>query len=80
VYIRLSQSTQEDLIKEAVEKAGSFRRLARILKIPKGSIGNYQNGTTIPEDRFKKIIEFIGKNPNELRIEKLEHNWREKLC
>jgi hypothetical protein len=79
MYIKVSKHSQLDLIKEAIEKAGTIRKISKILKIPKSSIHRYQNSETIPKDRFKQIIKFLEKNIKEIKTEDLENNWKQKL-
>jgi len=79
MYVKLLKNSQEDIIKEAVEKAGSFRKLSKILKISRSSLDRYKTSESIPEDRFLQILEFIGKDTKGLVIDKLEKNWKQKI-
>jgi len=78
MYIKLSKASQEDLIKEALEKAGSFRKLSKITKIPRASLNRYKISESIPKERFEQIIKFLGKNIKEIKTEDLEDNWKQK--
>jgi hypothetical protein len=79
MYVKLSKDSQENLIKEAIEKAGSFRKLSKLLKIPRSSIDRYKKSESIPKERFEQIIEFLEKNIDEIKIEELENNWKQKI-
>jgi len=76
--VKLSKASQENLIKEAIEKASTIRKLSKILKIPKSSIHRYQNSESIPRDRFEQIVKFLDKNIEEIKTEDLEINWKQK--
>jgi len=80
MYIRLKEDKQKEIINKAIKKAGSYRELSKILGIPRSSIVNYSNLSTIREDRFKKIICFLRINDKELMpYERLEKNWRQVI-
>lgn len=71
---------QEDIIRKAIAKAGSYRALSKKLKIPCSSIARYINGEALPEDRFNSIVKFLNiNNPQELCWEKLPNNFRQKI-
>jgi len=46
-------------MKEALKKAGSFRSLMRTLNIFMASINRYIKGTSLPEERFNLILDFL---------------------
>lgn len=79
MYVKLSGNLKEDLIREAVEKAGAYRTLSQILNIPLSSLDGYKKSETIPQDRLIKILNFLGKNIKELNIKLLEKNWKQKI-
>ena len=79
MFVQLSKSTQEDLIREAVEKAGSYRKLSKILKIPRSSLDGYKKSESIPQERFLKIINFVEKDSEKLNPKILEKNWKQKI-
>ncbi len=79
MYLRIDKNQQENLINKAIKKAGSYRNLAKILKIPKASIYNYKF-ETIPKNRFDRIVSFLGiKNSKKLIIEELNDNWKQVI-
>ncbi len=79
MYLKLSENSQEAIIKEAIKKAGSFRKLSKILKIPRSSLDRYKKSESIPEKRLLKLSGFIGKDTKGLIIDKLEKNWKQKI-
>lgn len=79
MYVKLSKLSQLNLIKEAIEKAGSIRKFSKIIKIPRSSIHRYQNSESIQKNRFEQILKFLEKNIEEIQTEDLENNWRQKL-
>ncbi|GBE19559.1 MAG TPA: hypothetical protein ENG87_02345 [Candidatus Pacearchaeota archaeon] len=77
MYIRLKD--QRGIINQAVQRAGSYRKLSKILKIPLSSICGYWNGSVMPKSRFDKVINFLGINQKNLSIEELPKNWKQVL-
>jgi len=59
MYIKLEDGVQRSLVEKAVKKAGNYRNLSKILKIPRSSIFNYINRKVMLEDSFIKIIDFL---------------------
>lgn len=68
---------QKEIIKRAIKKAGSYRKLSKILDIPLSSIWAYENKRVIIEKRFSKIINFLQINRKEISFEILEQNWKQ---
>lgn len=79
MFIELPKLEQGALIESAVKKAGGYRKLAKILKIPKSTLGDYKKSSAIPEKRFKKIIKFLEINQESLEIKRLDENWKQVL-
>jgi len=78
MYIKIKG--QEEIIREAIKKAGGYRQLSKIIKIPLSSITNYIEGDRLPEKRFDSLINFLGIKNRELLIEEeLEDNFRQKI-
>ena len=75
MYIKLEN--QEQIILQAIEKGKGYRKLSKILNVPRSSLLGYRQGWTIPQERFEKIITFLGINQKELKFSKLEKNWRQ---
>jgi len=77
MYIRIKEK-QEAIIKSAIKKAGSYRKLEKLTKIPKASIYRYEKLKAIPENRFKKLINFLQIKIKKNHLEILEDNWGQK--
>jgi len=76
VYFKLKNQTL--IVRKAIAKAGSYRKLANLSKIPRASICGYINGSLIPEDKFNFLIKFLDiKNGDKLIAEKLQDNWKQ---
>ena len=78
MYIRIKKK-QEEIIKLAIQKAGTYRKLEKITNIPKSSLYRYEKLEAIPEKRFQGIIKFLGINENRFDLERLEDNWKQIL-
>ena len=78
MYIEILDN-QKEIIDLAINKAGTYRKLAKTMNIPKASITRYRDGGAIPEDRFGRIINFLNIDENTLKIEKLDDNWKQIL-
>lgn len=79
MYIKLEKVEQEKLIQLAINKAGSYRKLVKIIKIPRTSILRYKQLGVIPEKRYKEILKFIGIERGTIKTTKLEDNWKQIL-
>lgn len=77
MYIKLEKEEQEKLMQSAINKAGSQRKLSKILNIPKTSILRYKQLGVIPERRYKEILNFLGIKEESIESEKLEENWKQ---
>lgn len=77
MYIELEN--QKTIIFQAIEKAGSYRKMSKILNIPRSSIVRYYQNGTIPQDRFDKIIDFLEIKTEKLKFKRLEKNWKQVL-
>ena len=84
MYIKLEKVEQEKLIQLAINKAGSYRKLVKIIKIPRTSILRYKQLGVIPEKRYEEILKFIGIERETIKTIKLEDNWKQilggKMC
>ena len=79
MFIRLDKIKQKELIKSAIKKAGSFRKLSKTIDIPRSSLERYSDSETISEEQFNKIINFLEiKDEKSIILEKLENNWKQK--
>jgi hypothetical protein len=79
MYIQLDKEKQKLIIKQSIAKAGSYRKLAKELKIPLSSICAYENGRVILKERFQKIISFLKLNQSKLDFKELDDNWRQVI-
>jgi len=81
MFIRLIKKEQIKLIKTAIKKAGSERKLSKLLNIPNTSFYHYKfDQTALPIKRFNKIISFLKINKKDIKIkEYLPQNWRQRL-
>lgn len=78
MYLRIKN--QKSMILEAIEKAGSYRKLAKMIKIPRSSIIRYVKGSAIPKDRFDQIANLLKiKDKKEAVQSRLEKNFRQKM-
>src|SRR3989344_910058 len=77
--IKFKKGKQILLMEKAIKKAGSERKLKKILKIPNQTINHYRNElVNISKERLDLIINFLGINIREIDklIEKrLDENW-----
>lgn len=78
MYIEILKN-QKEIIDSAIEKAKTYRNMAKELDIPKASISRYRNLGAIPEKRFRRIITFLKLKESELKIIKRENNWKQIL-
>lgn len=78
MFIRLKKGKQERLLRKAIKKAGSYRQLSKLIKIPRSSLSEYVRERMIPEERLNKILKFLQiKNIENLILEKLTDNWKQ---
>ena len=78
MYVELLEN-QKEIINSTIKKAGSYRKLAKKLKIPRASIVRYKQEGAIPKDRFQKIIRFLGIEESSIEIKELQDNWKQVL-
>ena len=80
MYVKLKIGKQKEILKKSIKQAGSQRKLAKIIKIPKSIICDYLNGRLMTEIKLSKIINFLGiKCVTNLIESKLSENWRQVL-
>lgn len=78
MFVKLKDGKQEVLIREAIKKAESYRKLAKITKIPRSSICGYLKGKAITEERFNLLADFLSiPDKGEMIAEKLPDNWKQ---
>lgn len=73
MYIKIKY--QEKIIRKAIKKAGSYRKLSKLTKIPRSSIFEYCRGRPILEERFYALSKLLEKDLTVL--EKLPDNWKQ---
>ena len=78
MFIKLKEGEQERLVRDSIKKAESYRRLAKITKIPRSTICGYLEGKAITEERFNTLTDFLDiQNKEELISKKLPDNWKQ---
>jgi len=78
MYIKLKEGKLKKLIENAVSKAGSYRELAKLIKIPRSTLAGFCNGNTIYEERLKTILDFLKIKDYENSVsERLPNNWKQ---
>jgi hypothetical protein len=81
MFVELKLGEQRKLVLKCIKKAGSERKLSKILSIPNLSIYFYKNELRrMPEERFIKFLKFLNLNVNsELKkVKFLPDNFRKK--
>jgi hypothetical protein len=81
MYYELKKGVLNKILSKAISKAGSIRKLAKLLKIPKTTVGYYQQEKIFPTCvNLRKICKYIDFILDEKQIEnKLSSNWRQSL-
>jgi len=76
MYIKIKN--QKEVIEKAIAKAGSYRKLSKLTKIPRSSILEYSKGRSILENRFIILLNFLKiKDKEKIILEKLPDNWKQ---
>ena len=79
MFYRLKKGKQRELIQKAITKAGSERKLCRIIHISKGAIHRCRcESCNIPRDRLQKILKFLDIDIEEYSkniLKKFPQNW-----
>ena len=83
VVYKFKKPFQNKLISAAIHKAGSQRKLSKLLNIPKGCISSYKScRNLIPNMRLKKFLNYLNYSYKDIFpfiVEKLPTNWGAKL-
>jgi len=81
MHILLKNGELKRIMLEAIEKAGSYRKLSKSVKIPRSKVWSYQKyNIALTEERLDKILEYINKKISDVNIEKeLPNNWRQTI-
>ena len=78
MFVKLKDGKSEEIIRKAIKKAGSYRKLAKITKIPRSTICGYIKGKAITEERFSLLTNFLNiKNKEDMIAERLPDNWKQ---
>lgn len=79
--IKFKKGEQKKLILFAINKAGTERKLSKLINLSKGSIYGYKHEIrTLPEERFKKLLNFLNLKEEDFAIDSiLDNNWGQKL-
>ncbi len=73
MFVEIGKSIQIKLLKDAISKAGSERKMEKATKIPHASIGLYAHGThKLTAERFKKILNFLELNENDFSFKLID--------
>ncbi|MBI2654393.1 hypothetical protein HYX02_06325 [Candidatus Woesearchaeota archaeon] len=79
MVLKFKKGVQKEIICRAITKAGSERKLCKILTLSKGSVYKYKfELTCVRTDRLEKILKFIDEDLSKYKNEILEHlpkNW-----
>jgi len=75
MYYRLKN--QNEIISEAIKKAGSIRLLGKKLGIAKTTLFNYSHGTLIPDKFFCRLCDFLKINKEKIILESFPDNFRQ---
>lgn len=77
MYYKFKKGKQKKLFSQAIAKAGSERKLAKLSGIPKGSISDLKlEKRVLSENYAKKVCNFLNINLEDMNYEKiLPHNW-----
>ena len=78
MYVKL-MSNQDKILNSAMEKAGSDRKLSKMINIPKASIARYKSGGAIPQERFERILNFLKIEKSTVEIKEFKNNWKQSL-
>lgn len=69
---------QNLVIQNAIDKVGSYRKLSKIINIPRASLVRYKQGKALPEKRLNSITCLLGiKDKNKIILKELKENWRQ---
>jgi len=79
MYIKLVNQAQ--IVQKAIDKAGSYRQLSKILGIPRSSLCNYvRRDSVIPEENSNKILDYLEViDKNKVILKRLEDNFKQKI-
>jgi len=76
MFVKLLKGIQKQLISRAIRKAGSERKLSKMIGIPKSTIYEYKyERMNLPLERFEKLLSFLGLSIKKYKIEYLLENW-----
>jgi hypothetical protein len=79
MYVVLKKGRLKTIIAKAIQKAGTIRKLGKIVDLPKSTIYNYfLKDSAIPIKNLDKLKDYLGEKILETDIEKkLEDNWKQ---
>lgn len=78
MFVKLKEGKQGELIKESIKRAGSYRKLAKLINIPRSSLAGYIKKSLIHEDKLALILKFLEiKDKNNLIIDRFPDNWKQ---
>lgn len=79
MVLKFKKGVQKEIICRAINKAGSERKLCKILTLSKGSVYKYKfELTCVRTDRLEKILKFVDEDISKYKddiLEQLPENW-----
>lgn len=79
MFLKLKKGKQKEIIKKAITKAGSERKLCKIINMSKGALYRYKSELgNIPKYRLQKIVKFLSVDMSiysKYILEDLPKNW-----
>lgn len=79
MFLKFKKGKQKEIIQKAITKAGSERKLCKVIGMSKGALYRYKSEKgNIPKNRYQKVIMFLNENINKYEkyiLEDLPKNW-----
>lgn len=73
MFVKINKEIQIELLKNAIKKAGSERKLEKLIIIPNSSIHDYSTGKhKLTLERFRKLIGFLDIKETILKFELID--------
>ena len=79
MLVEIDPKIQIKLVYDSIKKAGSERKLEKLIKIPDICIHQYKKmNSRMPYNRFKVFLKFLGLNEVDFNYKLIEHNYFRK--
>jgi len=79
MFLKLKKGKQKEIIQKAITKAGSERKLCKVIDMSKGALYRYKSELgNIPKYRLRKIVKFLSEDMiiySKYILEDLPKNW-----